>query len=233
MASSLRPSDRAPNLLVGAGVAIAADVTIGANVVLYDGVRVGPGVVIQDGVVLGKQPVLGVLSSAPRDPAPALEIGRGAVVCTSAIVMAGARVGERANIGERAHVRERARIGAGTVVGPGAAVGVEARIGERVTLQTMAWITGFTVVEDNVFVGPGVTTMNDDSMKRRSATKPLTAPVLRRACRVGVGVLLTPGVEVGEEAYVAAGAIVTRDVPAHGMVMGIPARSYAAAEPPT
>jgi len=84
-----------------------------------------------------------------------------------------------------------------------------------------------------VFVGPGVTTMNDDSMKRRSATKPLTAPVLRRACRVGVGVLLTPGVEVGEEAYVAAGAIVTRDVPAHGMVMGIPARSYAAAEPPT
>ena len=54
--------------------------------------------------------------------------------------------------------------------------------------------------------------------------EPLRGPVFRRACRVGGGVVLVPGVEIGEEAFVAAGALVTRDVPARAVVMGVPAR---------
>jgi acetyltransferase-like isoleucine patch superfamily enzyme len=78
-------------------------------------------------------------------------------------------------------------------------------------------------VEDDVFVGPGVVTTNDDSMGRDGST-PLVGVTLRRGCRVGGGAVLVPGVEVGEEAYIAAGAVVTRDVPAGMMVMGVPAR---------
>jgi len=75
-----------------------------------------------------------------------------------------------------------------------------------------------------VFVGPGATTTNDDTMGRHGSEAPLRGATLRRACRVGGGAVLTPGVEIGEEAFVAAGAVVTRDVTARAVVVGVPAR---------
>jgi acetyltransferase-like isoleucine patch superfamily enzyme len=80
------------------------------------------------------------------------------------------------------------------------------------------------VVEDDVFVGPGVTTTNDDTMARQDHAAPLRGPRLGRACRIGGGAVLVPGVAVGEEAFVAAGALVTAEVPARAVVMGVPAR---------
>ena len=91
-------------------------------------------------------------------------------------------------------------------------------------VQTDVYLTAFSVVEDDVFVGPGVTTTNDDTMSRHDRAYELRGARLRRACRVGGGVTLCPGVEVGEEAFIAAGAVVTRDVPARAVAMGVPAR---------
>jgi UDP-2-acetamido-3-amino-2,3-dideoxy-glucuronate N-acetyltransferase len=79
-------------------------------------------------------------------------------------------------------------------------------------------------VEDDVFVGPGVLTTNDSTMSRHPRDVPIVGCTLRRACRVGGAAVLVPGVEIGEEAFVAAGAVVTKDVPARGVVMGVPAR---------
>ena len=75
-----------------------------------------------------------------------------------------------------------------------------------------------------MFLGPAVVTTNDDTIGRSGAGEPLRGPTIRRGARVGAGVVLTPGVEIGEEAFVAAGAVVTRDVPARAVVMGVPAR---------
>jgi UDP-2-acetamido-3-amino-2,3-dideoxy-glucuronate N-acetyltransferase len=75
-----------------------------------------------------------------------------------------------------------------------------------------------------VFIGPGAVTTNDDTMSRHPRGAPLRGPTLRRACRVGGGAVLVPGVEIGEEAFVAAGAVVTANVPARAVVMGVPAR---------
>jgi acetyltransferase-like isoleucine patch superfamily enzyme len=80
------------------------------------------------------------------------------------------------------------------------------------------------VVEDDVFVGPGAITSNDDTMSRHGPEYKLRGAVLRRACRVGACAVLVPGAEVGEEAFVAAGAVVTRDVPPGAVAMGVPAR---------
>ena len=73
-------------------------------------------------------------------------------------------------------------------------------------------------------MGPGVTTTNDHAMGRHRPGEPLLGPVFRRACRVGGGVVLVPGVVIGEEAFVAAGALVTRTSPDREVVMGVPAR---------
>ena len=78
----------------------------------------------------------------------------------------------------------------------------------------MVYVTAFSVIEDDVFVGPCAMTTNDDTMSRHDASYELRGATLRRACRIGGGAVLVPGVEVGEEAFVAAGAVVTNDVAA-------------------
>lgn len=220
--ATLHASDRGLYLAVGEGVEIHPDARIGAHVTLHAGTRVGAGCVLQEGAVVGKPPMLGRASSAPRDPAGAAVLDKGAVVCAGAVVFAGARIGAGAIVGDQATVRERTVIGPGSVVGGGSCIGNDAAVGARVRLQTLVWLTAYSIVEDDVFVGPGVVTTNDDAMARGAVL--LRGPVLRRGCRVGGGVVLLPGVEIGEEAFVAAGAVVTRDVPARRLVLGAPAR---------
>ena len=220
----MRSSDLAPGLVLGDGVELGEGVVLGANVVIHAGVVLGDGVEVQDGVVLGKPPKLARSSSAAGRAVPPLVVEAGAVVCCRAIVFAGAAIGERAIVGDQAYVRERAEIGAGTLIGRGSAVDNDVRVGERVKVQTDVYLTAFSEVEDDVFVGPGATTTNDDTMSRHGPDYVLRGARLRRACRVGGGAVLCPGVEVGEEAFVAAGAVVTRDVPPRAVVMGVPAR---------
>ena len=220
----LRPSERAPGLLLGDGVELPDDVELGGNVVIHAGTVVGAGARVQDNAVLGKPVVLGVRSAAPRDQPAPLVVGEGATVCAGAVVLAGARIGAGAVVGDQAHVRERAEIGEQTVVGRGSAVDNDVRIGARVRIQSGCYITAYTTIEDDVFVAPGVTTTNDHTMARHGPEGPVEGATLRRACRIGGGAVLLPGVEVGEEAFVAAGAVVTRDVPPRAVVVGVPAR---------
>jgi len=188
------------------------------------GTVVGEGARIQDNVVLGKPVVLGARSSAPRDRLDPLVVGEGATVCAGAVVLAGARIGARAVVGDQAHVRERAEIGEETVVGRGSAIDNDVRIGARVRIQSGCYITAYTTIEDDVFVAPCVTTTHAHTMSRHGPDGPIVGATLRRACRVGAGAVLLPGIEVGEEAFVAAGAVVTKDVPARAVVVGVPAR---------
>jgi acetyltransferase-like isoleucine patch superfamily enzyme len=210
--------------VLGDGVHLGADVRIGAHVVIHPGTVVGDGCEIQDGAVLGKPPKLARHSTAPRElPAP-LVLGPGVTVCCAAVAFAGAQVGEGAILGDQSYVRERSTIGAGSVVGRGSAVDNDVVMGARVRVQTGVYLTAYSVVEDDVFVGPGVVTTNDSTMSRHGAGFVLEGATLRRACRVGGGVTLCPGVEIGEEAFVAAGAVVTRDLPPRSVSMGVPAR---------
>jgi acetyltransferase-like isoleucine patch superfamily enzyme len=220
----LHPSERAPGLFVGDGVELPDDVWIGAHVVIHDGTSIGAGVRIQDGAVLGKPVALGPRSTASREPPPPLAIGAGATVCAGAVVLAGARLGAGCVVGDRAHVRERAVVGEESVVGAGVSVDNDVTIGARVRVQTGAYITAHSVIEDDVFVAPCVTTTNDNTMGRHGVDFERRGALLRRACRVGAAALLLPGIEIGEEAFVAAGSVVTRDVPPRTLVMGSPAR---------
>jgi acetyltransferase-like isoleucine patch superfamily enzyme len=212
------------HVVVHAGAAIGAGVRIGSHVVVHDGTVIGEGCTIEDGAVLGKRPRLARGSSA-RGEVGDLRIGERVTVCSGAVVFAGARIEAEAILGDQCFVRERSTVGPGSVVGRGSVVDNDVSVGARVKVQTNVYLTAFTTVEDDVFVGPGATTTNDDTMARHGADRPLRGATLRRACRVGGGAVLTPGVEIGEEAYVAAGAVVTRDVAPRAVVMGVPARA--------
>jgi acetyltransferase-like isoleucine patch superfamily enzyme len=220
----LHQSERAPGLLLGDGVTLPEGVLIGGNVVIHDGTVIRAGARIQDGAVVGKPLALGPGSRASRHALSPCELGEGVTVGAGAVVLAGARIGPAALIGDGAYVRERAVVGEGSVVGAGASVEYDVTIGSRVRIQTGASITAFSVIEDDVFVAPCVITTNDNTMGRHDAHVELRGPTLRRACRVGAGAVLLPGIEVGEEAFVAAGAVVTRDVAPRALVMGVPAK---------
>jgi UDP-2-acetamido-3-amino-2,3-dideoxy-glucuronate N-acetyltransferase len=220
----LQPSDRAPGLLLGDGVELPADAQVGAYVVVHDGTVLGAGCTLQDHAVVGKPVALGVRSTAPRDAPAAAQIGAGAIVAAGAIVNAGAEIGERAVVGDQAQVRERARIGAGTVVGRGSQVDNDVVVGARCRIQTGCYVTAYSVLEDDVFLGPGVFTYNDNTMARHDSSYAIRGPTIRRAARIGGGARILPGIEVGEEAFVATGAVVTRDVYPRALVMGVPAR---------
>jgi acetyltransferase-like isoleucine patch superfamily enzyme len=220
----LRSSDRALGLALGDGAALPQSAEVGANVVIHDGTVFGELVRIQDGAVVGKPVALGPLSKAAREAPPPAEVGEGATICAGAVIVAGARIGRGAVVGDQAHVRERAVIGEGTVVGRGSAVDNDVTIGSRVRIQTGCYLTAYSMIEDDVFVAPHVMLTNDHTMGRHGPEREIRGAVLRRACRVGGGAVLLPGVEVGEEAFVAAGAVVTEDVPPRAVVMGVPAR---------
>jgi acetyltransferase-like isoleucine patch superfamily enzyme len=154
-----------------------------------------------------------------------VEIGDGVLIGGLAVIHSRVRIGDGARVGDHAQVRDGAVIGAGSTVGSYVSVDPGVVIGERVSIQTRCYITGGTGIEDDVFVGPGVTLTNDNTMDRHGPDFEFEGPLLRRACRVGGGTTICPGIEIGEEAFVAAGAVVTADVPPRTVVMGVPARA--------
>jgi acetyltransferase-like isoleucine patch superfamily enzyme len=220
----LRPAFDARGLVRSSDVHLGDGVLFGAHVVVGDGTWIGEASVIEDHVVLGKVPRLARSSAAPRSDLDPLRIGARVTICAGAVVYAGAVIGDEAIVGDQAQVRERAVVGPQSVIGRGSAIDNDVTIGKRVKVQTNVYLTAFSVIEDDVFVGPGASTTNDDTMSRHPPREPLRGATLRRACRIGGSAVLVPGVEVGEEAFVAAGAVVTKDVPSRAFMVGVPAR---------
>lgn len=166
----------------------------------------------------------------PSDLAPglllgdAVELGEGVEIGGHVVIHTGARIGAGARLGDQAQIRDGALVGAGSTVGSFASIDPDVRIGERVSVQTRCYLARGSVIEDDVFIGPGVTLTNDDTMGRHAPGALLSGALLRRACRIGGGVVICPGVEVGAEAFVAAGAVVAADLPPRAVAMGVPAR---------
>jgi acetyltransferase-like isoleucine patch superfamily enzyme len=185
----------------------------------------GEGVKVLEGAVVGKQPTLSPRSTAKREPLPPAELGQGTIVSTGAVVFAGSRIGARVILGDQSCVRERVSIGDDVVLGRGSLVENDTTIGALTKIQAGAYITAYSTLEEYVFIAPCVVTSNDNFMGRTERRHELIeGPTIRRGARVGAGAVLCPAVEIGEEAFVGAGAVVTKDVPPRTLVVGNPAR---------
>ncbi len=181
--------------------------------VVHEGTVLGEGVRVLEYAVVGKQPTLSPRSTAKREPLPPTVVGAGTVVSTGAILFAGSTVGERVILGDQSCVRERVELGDDVVVGRGSLVENDTTIGARTKIQADAYVTAYSTLEEDVFVAPCVVTTNDNFMGRTEKRLALMkGPTIRRGARIGGGAILCPGVEIGEEAFVGAGAVVTKDV---------------------
>lgn len=145
--------------------------------------------------------------------------GEHCVVCTRV------ELGDGTRMGNFVLIRSDTRVGCDCVLGSNVDIEGNVTIGDRVSLQSFCYITRGVVIEDDVFCGPRVTTMNDKRMSYRREQIPFVnaAPRILRAARVGGASVLLPGVTVGENALVGAGSVVTRDVPDGRIVVGNPA----------
>ena len=198
---------------------------IAETAVVYPGVELGEDVEIGDYAVVGKQPVLGRRSTASRHELPPLVVGDGTAILAGAVVFAGTRLGAGVIVGDQACIRERCELGDEVVVGRASHVENDTTIGARTCVQANAYVTAYSTLEEDVFIAPCVVTTNDNYMGRTEKRHALRrGPTIRRGARIGSAAVLLPGVEIGEEAFVGAGAVVLRDIPARAVVVGNPAR---------
>lgn len=214
------------NVIIMDDVEIGDNVILGNNVIIYPGTRLGNDVFVQDNSVLGKQPKPALTSTLKiKKTLPPLEVGNNCNIGTSAIIFAGTKLASNVTIGDMAFVREGCEIGEYSMLGKGVTIENQTTIGHHTKIQADAYITGYTIIEDYVFIAPMVTTTNDNFMGRTEERfKFLKGPHIKRGARIGGNSIILPGIIIGEEAFVAAGSIVTRDVPPAKLVIGVPAR---------
>ena len=142
----------------------------------------------------------------------------------TAVVEEGAQIGEGTRIWHFAHVRKGAKIGRNCNLGKGVYVDAGVEIGDNVKIQNFVSVYRGVTVEDDAFLGPSATLTNDLLPRSTSEEWEIVPTKIRRGASIGANATILCGVEIGENALVGAGSVVTRDVPPHGLVYGVPAR---------
>jgi UDP-2-acetamido-3-amino-2,3-dideoxy-glucuronate N-acetyltransferase len=147
-----------------------------------------------------------------------------AFIHPTADVEPGATVGRGTKIWHLAHIRASATIGSDCVIGRNVYVDAEAVVGSRVKIQNNVSVYRGVTLEDEVFVGPCAVFTNDLRPRAQNPEWQVTPTLVRRGAAIGANATIVCGIEIGEYAMVAAGAVVTRDVAPYQLVAGNPAR---------
>jgi serine O-acetyltransferase len=213
--------------VIGANVRVGKGCRIGNHVVIHEDTIVADTVRIDDHASLGKRPMKAANSATTKEQElPPLEVGELCIVGTGVVLYRGARIDAKVLMADLSTVRENVTIGRGTIVGRGVTVENFCSVGRYCKLESECYITAYSTLEDRVFIAPGVVTSNDNYVGRTAERfKHFKGVTVKKGGRVGAGTVTLPGVVIGEDALVAAGSVVTRDVPARKIVMGSPART--------
>jgi acetyltransferase-like isoleucine patch superfamily enzyme len=149
-------------------------------------------------------------------------IGRNALIRPGTVIYCDVEIGDDFQCGHSVLIRERTRIGSRVAVGTGTVIEGNTTIGSDVRIQSLAFIPTHTVIGNGVFIGPHAVLTND---RYPPFGRPeLRGPVLEDRSVIGANATVLPGIIVGEGACVAAGAVVTRDVPRCTLAIGVPAQ---------
>ncbi|WP_069808384.1 N-acetyltransferase [Vulcanisaeta thermophila] len=202
---------------------------VSADVVILGPTVIGEGTIVEPMVVIG-HPVRAKLMKALGSDlgideymdsiSSGSQIGSNCIIRSGTVIYEDVVLGDNVETGHNVLIREGTRIGSGTRVGSGVIIDGETIIGSNVSIQSMVYIPRGTVIEDGVFLGPNVVITND----KYPPSRRLDGVRIRRGAVIGANSTLIAGIEIGENAVVAAGSVVTKDVPPNKVVMGVPAR---------
>lgn len=163
--------------------------------------------------------IVGMVYASGANP---VRLGNGARIRAGSIIYADVIAGIDFQTGHHALVREHTTIGDHVVIGTNTVIDGTVAIGDFVKIESNCYIPTHTTIGSRVFFGPGVTLTNDRyPLKLRDQYLP-QGPVIEDGVTLGGGVVVLPGVRIGHDSFVAAGAVVTKDVPPFSLVRGVP-----------
>jgi acetyltransferase-like isoleucine patch superfamily enzyme len=168
---------------------------------------------VQENVILGLK---------YRDGCAETVIGDHATIRAFTIIYADVVIGDHFTTGHHVMIRENTRFGDRIVVGSGTIIDGTVTIGNRVKIESQVYIPTHTTIGDDVFIGPNVTMTNDMYPQRKRDEYRPRGPIIEDSVSVGANATILPGVRIGEGSFIAAGSVVTRDVPAWSLVKGVP-----------
>ena len=187
---------------------------IATTSIIQSNVELGDDSVIEDFVLLGRASATDGL----------LVIGTNAIIRSHTVIYGGSRIGSGFHSGHGVLIREACEIGAHVSVGSHAILEHHVALGNRVRIHSGAFIPEFSRVEDDAWIGPRVTFTNALYPRSADIKARLEGPTIRAGAKIGANATLLPGITIGENALIGAGAVVVSDVAPNAVVAGNPAR---------
>lgn len=194
---------------------------------VYNNVKIGENPTLEDFTIIGKPPC----GTAPGQLE--LTIGNNATIRSGSIIYSGNTIGDNFQTGDNARIREDNIIGNNVSVGGGTVIEGKCRIDDNVRIHSNCFIAEYTQIEKDVWIGPAVVMTNVlhppcPAFKEKAplqGKKCCYGPTIKKFAVIGAGAILLPGVVIGENSLVGAGAVVTKDVPSSHVVTGFPAKT--------
>lgn len=208
------------------------DVTIEDDVIIHDYVVIYPGSIIRRGTEIYDHCTIGKIPTSPGSTARSYskeygttEIGQNCILCPGVVIYTGTHIGHNNLIGDNCSIREKCLIGDYCIISRLVTINYETRIGNYTKIMDNTHITGNMSIGDHCFISVLVSTTNDNTMGRdENAVHNLTGPIIEDYVTIGAGANILPAVKIGRNSIVGAGSVVTKDVVANKVVMGIPAK---------
>ncbi len=214
------------NVIIGKNVNLGENCIIGNNVTIHDDTTIGNNVRIDDNSVIGKNLMKAANSATTKQmELEGTIIGDECLIGSCCVIYRGTKLGNKILVADQAAVQFKTTIDDFTIIGRSVLIESRCQIGKKVKIESNAYLTAYSTVEDYCFIAPGVITTNDNFVGRTEERfKHFRGVTLKRGARVGANSTILPGKTIYEDALIAAGSVVTKDIPEGKIYAGNPAR---------